>query len=136
MKIVRRALALCLFAVSAFAFNTPPPPMPYPTPVTGYVGRYLDSTNTQAIQFVAPNPRTLRADKTKAAPDRDMLYMIVGSTFVGQTLSTYANRVATGPLVQVPRTGIFAPGEQYLPFEKWVDAERSPGWTFFVQDGQ
>lgn len=131
-------LVLCLSTGFVTAQTAPPPPTPYPTPVTGYVGRYLDSSTTPQIQYISPSqPRTLRADKVKVAPERDMLYMIVGSTFVGQTLSTYADRVAAGPLATVPRGGgFFGPGEKYLPFEKWVDADRSPGWSAPFQDGQ
>ncbi|MGZ8812285.1 MAG: DUF7933 domain-containing protein [Thermoanaerobaculia bacterium] len=127
-------LVLCLLAVSVAAQNAPPPPTPYPSPVTAYVGRYLDSSRTASWQFMGPRwPRTLRADIVKVAPERDMLYMIVGSTFVGQKLSTYAHRVATTPHATIP--GVLR-GETYLPFEKWVDAERTPGWVTPFQDGQ
>ena len=125
---------VCLVTASLLAQGAPEPPTPYPSPITGYVGRYLDSTQTPSYQYTGPTrPRTYRADLVKADAQRDMLYMIVGSTLVGQTLSTFADRVATEPVAEISRP---VGGEQYLPFEKWVDADRSPGWVTFLQDSQ
>jgi len=130
------ASVVCLLAVCVVAQDAAPPPAPYPSPVTGYVGRYLDSTGTSSWQFIPPSlPRTYRAQMVKADADRDMLYMIIGgSTLVGQTLSTFADRVNAGPLAEINRAD--PQGEEYLPFEKWVDADRSPGWETVLIDAQ
>jgi hypothetical protein len=46
----------------------------------------------------------------KAVPERDSLYMIVGSTFVRQTLSTFVQRVRTEPLQTESGPGVVARG--------------------------
>jgi hypothetical protein len=131
------AIALaCLATTFAVAQDAPPPPGPFPPPVTGYVGRYLDSSSTPDF---ACCPRTFRAHDVKAVPERDALYMIVGSTFVRQTLSTFVQRVRTEPLQTESGPGVVRgvfPGEKYLAFDDWVDPERSPGWTGTACCGQ
>jgi hypothetical protein len=106
-------------------------------PVTGYVGRYLDSSSTIDFQCC---PRTFRARKIRVAPDRDAIYMIVGSTFVRQTLSTFVNRTRTEPMVTLSGAGVTRPQgsthELYLPFDDWIDPERSNQWSHQAVDGQ
>ena len=139
MPRIPRVLSLvfvCLVAFWSAAQDAPPPPTPYPSPITGFVGRYVDSSQVPSIQCP---PRTFRADLVKAAPEFDRLYMIVGSTFVGQTLSTFPERVASGPLQLAPaicRTDFGFPRERYLPFEQWMDPERTPGWSAPAVDSQ
>jgi hypothetical protein len=90
-------------------------------PITGFAGRYLDSTATSEYLLY---PRNLRARRIKVAPERDRVYMIMGmSRFVGQRLSTFPSRLATEPM----QTG--AHEEKYLAFNEQFDAEApSSGW--------
>lgn len=127
-------LAVCLFGVTALAQTAATPPGPFAAPVTGYDGRYLDSSITPSYQFVSvTRPRTYRARLTRVVPERNAIYMIIGSTFVRYDLSTFADRVGTETLLTVP--GAMG-GERYLNFGDWCDAERSPGWIVFLMDGQ
>ena len=108
--------------------------MPVESPLTGYVGRFLDSGQTVS-RFTYP--RTTRARMVKVAPERDMIYMIMsGSTFVGQQLSTFADRVATEPLQTMP--GPVPPfGEKFLAFQKSFAADQPfSGWPTPSGDGE
>ena len=129
MKTLLPALGLLVVASAAIAQTTPPPPQPFPAPITGYTGRYLDSAETPDFQF--PN-RTLRTDLAKAAPELNlMLVDLSGSEFAAYDLSTFPQRLASGPLA----TG--AHGEKYLPPAISFDAQ-APGSGFNAPhvDGQ
>lgn len=135
MTVVARAAArllVCCLALSAMAQSTPAPPA-VESPLTSYVGRYLDSgTTLTRVSF----PTTRRARMVKIAPERDRIYMIIGSsTFVGQPLSTFANRVATEPLQTVPGAPpVF--GEKFLAFQQSFDAQDpGSGWPVVGADG-
>ena len=75
-------VALCLAPAALMAQGAAIPTGPFAAPVTGYDGRYLDSSSTPNFQFASPRPRTFRARLTKAVPERNAIYMIIGSTFV------------------------------------------------------
>ena len=100
--------------------------MPYESPITGYLGRFVDSAQTGS-RFAYP--RTTRARMVKIAPERDMIYMIMsGSTFVGQRLSTFDDRVAAEPLQTMPGPAPLF-GEKFLAFQKSFAADQ-PGSTW------
>jgi uncharacterized repeat protein (TIGR01451 family) len=127
----RYCFALAVVAVSisaAVAQNAPSPQPPFPAPISGFQGRFLDSTQVQDFQF--PN-RTLRAMSTKSAPELDRLFMILGGgTLAAFRLSTFTSRLSE-PLATS------AHGEKYLEPEMRVDPERpGSGWTTFLADGQ
>ncbi len=129
------SVVVCLAGSIALAQNAPTPTGPFAAPVTGYDGRYLDSSSTLNYQFGGfTRPRTYRARLTKVVPERNAIYMIIGSTFVRYDLSTFADRAGTEALQQII-TRPFG-GELYLGFNDWVDAERSPGWSVVAVDGQ
>lgn len=110
---------LCLVSFSVFAQTAPPPPTPYPFPITGFTGRYLDSSST-FDRFLYPN--TFRAYRVKFAPERDRIYMIMSfTTFAGQRLSAFPGRLASEALQTVPGAPPFF-GEKYLALDESFDA--------------
>ncbi|HKR66268.1 MAG TPA: fibronectin type III domain-containing protein [Thermoanaerobaculia bacterium] len=137
MRAIRLAslFAVCLAASALLGQNAATPTGPFTLPVTSYAGRYLDSSSTPDFQCC---PRTFRARTIRVVPERDAIYMIVGSTFVRQTLSTFVNRVKTEPMLTLSGAGVhrFGTAEKYLAFDDWVDADRSPGWSTVLVDGQ
>ncbi len=125
------ALALAaLFSAHLHAQSTPPPSGAIPPPLTGYVGRYLDSAQTREFQG-APT-RTLRARLVKVAPERGLILMAISGTVFGvYNLPAFADRAAHEPL----STG--GHGEKFLPPDVFsVDAEHQPGWVAPLSDGQ
>jgi hypothetical protein len=133
------SLALACLAATMLAAQTAPTPAgPFPAPVTGYAGRYLDSSATTDFQCC---PRTYRAQVVKVAPERDAIYMMIGSTFVRQTLSTFVNRARTEAMVRLTGAGVVRgqgyPGEMYLPFAASLDPENpAEDWELLIADGQ
>lgn len=77
-------------------------------PIGAFAGRYLDSSTRPSR--MSPT-RTYRSDLVKASPAEDLLYFTIGSTFVGQTLSTFPARLASEALIAGPNS------EQHLAFE-------------------
>lgn len=118
---------LCLLSLPIFAQTAPPPPTPYPFPITGYAGRYVDSSST-FDRFTYPT--TFRAYRVKFAPERDRVYMIMSfTTFAGQRLSTFPGRLASEALQTVPGAPPFF-GEKYLALDESFDALRpGSGWS-------
>ncbi|HUP64632.1 MAG TPA: PKD domain-containing protein [Thermoanaerobaculia bacterium] len=104
-------------------------------PITAHAGRYLDSTSVRELQSPV---RTLRANRVKVAPERDRIFMQIGSTFVSYRLSTFFTQDLKGGMTQLPYGNRGSLGaEMYLPFygEVYPEAQGS-GWVTYVSDGQ
>jgi hypothetical protein len=130
----RIALALLLFAAQLSAqwptpAKTANTPVPCPascgvgkagkltagwsSPVTGYVGRFLDSSATQELQG---GPwRTLRARVVRVVPERDRIYFILGANVVSTKLSTFFARVETERMTRMNRSN--GVPEFFLPWQ-------------------
>ena len=122
----RGRLAAAIVAFLAFpvaAQTTPPPIGVIPPPLTGYVGRYLDSGQT--FELPSTPGRVMRARRVKIAADRGLVMMALsGSQFGVYNLGSFAGRVAAGPL----STG--ANGEKFLPPDIFrVVPESTAGWV-------
>jgi PKD repeat protein len=107
----------------------------YPAAFKTFVGRALDSHDTQQLQN---NPmRTLTAYRVRIDPGHNRLYALVGSAVMAYDLSRFFNRLeASEPLVALAgRPGQFA--ERYLlPDCGQFYAEHSQEWVAPVTDGQ
>lgn len=109
-------------------------------PITGYVGRYLNSSETREFQVPI---RTLRARTTAIDPAHNRVYMISGGGMLGAyALDRFIARLSAGEAMQ-PVTvfgGNFAvagrlnPPETLLTFDRYFYAERS--WPVDRVDGQ
>lgn len=83
------------------------------SPVTGHVGRFLDSSATQELQG---GPwRTLRARVVRVVPERDRIYMILGANVVATKLSTFFARVETERMTRMNRSN--GVPEFFLPWQ-------------------
>jgi hypothetical protein len=103
-------LASLFAATVAMAAGTPVPP--YPIPVTGYVGRYLDSAAHSTSPAFLYNPRMAR--------ELNLLIQAFGAGFSGYDLATFPHRVTGGPFVTLPN------GDRYLQPDISFDAD-APG---------
>jgi hypothetical protein len=108
---LRSVVLVSLFAATvAMAAGTPVPP--YPAPVTGYVGRYVDSPVPLSTTAFLYNPRLAR--------ELNLLIQVFGYRFSAYDLATFPQRVASGPYVTLPN------GERYLQPDLFFDAD-APG---------
>lgn len=107
-------LATLVIAAIGVAQTTPPPPE-QDAPLGEFIGRYLDSAQTQSLQCPI---RTYRAYDVKASSEDNLLYFAIGSAFVGQDPATFSNRLATEALARGFR------GEKYLAFDHWYRREQ------------
>jgi IPTL-CTERM motif len=108
------ALFVCLLSLTILAQSYPAPPTPFPDPITGYLGRYLDSTSTSQGALLRNPP--YRTNVLRVAPELDTIYAGMGFLVGTYDLSTFPSRVAGGPLATGPK------GERYLPFNDVFDA--------------
>jgi hypothetical protein len=121
-----RLLLVCLAALPLLGQNTPAPSAP-PSPFLSYTGRWVDSASTQDWQ--GPH-RTLRADRIKFDRAHDRIYVRAGGGyFIGYKLSTFTSRIGSA-------LSTFFNGEQYLPFEMYVNPDGSHDWQIILVDGQ
>jgi hypothetical protein len=124
--LIRLTLFVCFAALPVLGQNTPPPSAP-PSPFLSFSGRFLDSASTRDVQG---QHRTLRANKIKLDRSHDRMYVRAGGGyFVGYKLSTFTSRIGS-PL------STFFNGEQYLPFEMYVNPDGDPTWKVVLEDGQ
>lgn len=108
------------------------PTAPMAPPILRHVGRYLDSTQVRDMQ--API-RTLRARRVAIVPERDRVYMRIGSTFAVYKLSTFFSQDLGKPLTSV-KASTRTPPEQYLSWYDSVYPEQSGDWDTGPADGQ
>ena len=64
------------------------PTWPYGSPLTSFIGRYVDSQLTRDYQ-AGYGMRTLRAGRVGVVPEHGRVYMIIGSTFASYDLDTF-----------------------------------------------
>ncbi|HEX2120914.1 MAG TPA: PKD domain-containing protein, partial [Thermoanaerobaculia bacterium] len=105
----------------------------YPLPISTFVGRYLDSTTTDTYYFTF---RTARTRGLRFAPERNRIYMMIGSAVAAYNIDTFFTRLAAGenlvPSTQVPfndnaRRGL---AETFLHWDRFFYAEaRNSGWN-------
>jgi len=111
----------------------PLPTFPYSIPpMKGFAGRYLDSQATRDFQTPL---RTLRARNIRLAPERDRVYMIMGSMLAGYKMSTFFGGRLGTPVLPEPYARNGGVNEQYLPPDGTFYPERD-GWQTVIQDGQ
>ena len=126
LRNIIRLILVCFAALPLLGQNTPAPSAP-PLPFLSFSGRFVDSASTQDWQ--GPH-RTLRADRVKLDRAHDRIYVRAGGGyFTGYRLSTFASRIGS-PL------STFWHGEQYLPFDMYVNPETDPAWQILLVDGQ
>lgn len=108
------------------------PTAPISSPIVRHVGRYLDSTQVRDMQGPI---RTFRARRVAIVPERDRVYMRIGSTFAVYRLSTFFSQDLGTPLASVV-AGTRIPPEQYLRFFDFVYPEQDDDWITEPADGQ
>jgi hypothetical protein len=126
------------------------PTYPYSRPIVGHTGRYVDSSNTQAIQNVGF--RTARAQLIRIAKDRrgtapPRAYIQIGSALAAYSLDSFFSSKLPGGMVSIasimsgvsgggfPRT----PPEKILKWDQYVYPEaggRRSEWRCPGSDGQ
>ena len=113
----------------------------YP-PVLGYVGRFADAEYIVDLQAMF---RTGRPRGAFLAPDRNRLYLMLGSSLDAYNLDTFFTRVAKHEALSgaqgVPTTPSnanwrSAGSELFLWWDKFFYAEHGGGWFCPIQDGQ
>jgi PKD repeat protein len=113
----------------------------YSGAIKAFVGRYADSTTTRDYQQTF---RTARAGLVRFAPERNRVYMALGSAVVAYNLDTFFSRLAARePMIPATNAPV-SPGnsrtgaaELYLRWNKFFYAENTPsGWITPLTDGQ
>jgi len=152
MRITRLAVAMLLLVAGAAsaqnhgAFPTPTPAVctqcsgtsaglnlwPFGAPIQSFRGRFIDSTSTQDITGPV---RTIRAGGVFPAPEQNRLYMILGSTVAGYTLSSFFDSKLSQGVSYVPARPGWPITEQWLSPEFQFYAESS-NWTVSLIHGQ
>lgn len=155
MRITRLAVAMLLLVARAAsaqnhgAFPTPTPAVctlcsgtsaglklwPFGAPIQSFPGRFVDSTVTQDITQPV---RTIRAGGVFPAPEQNRLYMILGSTVAGYTLSSFFDSKLPQGVSYVPVARYSSPSEQWLSpeFKFYAEDTTSSGWTVSVVHSQ
>ncbi len=112
---------------------------PYSDPIKTFVGRYHDSQISRDFQWPE---RTLRARTLRIVPEKNRIYMIVGSTLIVYDLPSFFNRLNAGeamiPVTTIPSRFPYSNRdipETVLKFDQYFYAEDS-GWQIFNTDGQ
>src|SRR5437763_7386654 len=114
----------------------------YPAVLGTFVGRYLDSQDTNDFQ---QHFRTARARNVLAVPALNRLYFIIGSGLFAYDADRFFQRMSAGEAlvtvkaVSVPWSPYDRLGtvEQILMFQQFFYAENEPnGWETQVTDGQ
>ena len=115
------------------------PTWPYASPLTSFIGRYVDSQLTRDYQ-AAFGMRTLRAGRVEVVPEHNRVYMIIGSTFASYDLSTFFTHDLGQPLSgndYVSGTWRDGPLETHLRWDGYVYPEGSgSGWQTSIVDIQ
>src|SRR5690348_2486488 len=65
----------------------------YPAPIKTFTGRFLDSQITSTAQQTF---RTARATSVVVAPERNRIYMLIGSALAAYSLDTFFSRLESG----------------------------------------
>ena len=116
--------------------STDLPLFPYSAPIRAFTGRFLDSQLTR--DYRGEPVRTLRARGVAIVPERNRVYMQLGSTFAAYKLSTFFERLSSEKMLSVEgrrETTTTVVGEQYLGFDASVNAELD-GWKTVGTEGQ
>ncbi|HET7712192.1 MAG TPA: hypothetical protein VFL80_09715, partial [Thermoanaerobaculia bacterium] len=116
------------------------PPYPYSDPIVNFTGRFMDSTFTKDHQLPY---RTARAFKSFIFPDKNRVYLHLGSTVAAYSLDTFFTRLENkSPLNSIlqiyPAAARGGDWPEYqLKWDKYFYAENtSTGWYTPVVDGQ
>jgi hypothetical protein len=114
------------------------PTIGYSGNIRGFVGRFLDSQSTLDRQSPL---RTARADAIRFAPQRNRVYVQMGSAIFGYDYGTFFTKLRTGQMMSaaaVLSSRRFATAtENFLPFDNYFHAEYTDsGWNTPAQDGQ
>ncbi|MFZ2492333.1 MAG: PKD domain-containing protein [Thermoanaerobaculia bacterium] len=112
----------------------------YPDTFKTFSGRFLDSVASRDYQFTF---RTARARMLKVAPERNRIYMILGSALAAYDINTFFSRLEGGedlwPSTQVqvnPQNTRSGLPEVFLRWDQWFYAESGGGWLTQAGDGQ
>jgi hypothetical protein len=126
---------------NCFPPNRGLPTIGYSGAIKSFVGRYVDSTVTRDYQETF---RTVRAHAIRFAPERNRVYMILGSALAAYKIDSFFKREnsrkaltpSTAAPVMPPNSRTGAP-ELYLNWDKFFYAENTnSGWTTPFTDGQ
>jgi hypothetical protein len=117
------------------------PTLGYSGAIRTFVGRFADSTTTRDYQATF---RTARSGVVRFAPERNRIYMALGSAVAAYSLDSFFGRLAAHeplvPSTSAPVTPInFRSGEAevYLRWDKFFYAEfTKSGWVTPLTDGQ
>lgn len=110
----------------------------YPT-VLNFLGRFADNEATTDYQEAF---RTGRARGAWVAPERNRVYLLIGSALAAYNIDTFFSRVtahaALSPATQVPgNAGQRSQGaELFLYWDRYFYAEHGGGWVTPPSDGQ
>lgn len=113
---------------------------PWSSPFRSFTGRFLDSQATKDYQQTF---RTARATWVGISPERNRVYMLIGSALFAYDLDRFFTRLESREALQSAvtfpvnntnwRTG---PPERYLDFDAYFYAENGAPWSCPQVDGQ
>jgi PKD repeat protein len=114
------------------------PTIGYSGAIKGFVGRFLDSQSTLDRQSPL---RTARADAIKFAPQRNRVYVQMGSAIFGYDYGTFFTKLRAGEMMSAAAVlnsrRVATATETFLPFDNYFHAEYTDsGWNTPAQDGQ
>jgi hypothetical protein len=126
---------------SCVAPNTGLPTVGYSGAIQTFVGRFADSTSTRDFQQTF---RTARAGAVRFAPERNRIYMALGSAVTAYSLDSFFGRLAAREALVASTTAPVHPNnirtgapEVYLRWDKFFYAENtSSGWITPLTSGQ
>src|SRR5437870_5533880 len=95
----------------------------YAGAIKGFVGRYVDSQSTLDRQSPL---RTVRADAIKFAPQRNRLYVQMGSAIFGYDYATFFTKLRAGEMMSAASVlnsrRVATTTESFLPFDNYFHA--------------
>jgi hypothetical protein len=114
------------------------PTIGYSGAIKGFVGRYVDSQSTLDRQSPL---RTVRADAIKFAPQRNRVYLQMGSAIFGYDYASFFTRLRNGEMMSAAAVlnsrRVATTTEIFLPFDNYFHAEYTDSnWNTPAQDGQ
>ena len=121
---------VCTTSPTCTGVSPAPKTIGYP-PTLAWAGRYLDAESAHVTQFPL---RTLFARKVRFAPERNRIYVMLGSSMAAYKMDTFFTRIGNERLT-TPGAGRLGVPEQYLDWDAAFYAE-SDGWIWGVADGQ
>lgn len=101
----------------------------YSSPVKTFTGRFLDSQNTRDYQVPF---RTARATWVGYSPERNRIYMLIGSAVFAYDADRFFSRLNLAEPLRKTLNG-----EKYLAYDTYFYAEDAgSGWNLWPMDGQ